>query len=163
MFVIRNRWAKVGLVVAVFVVVSLIGRLLGAIPGPTGAIVVAVLHCLGVLALTRVFRGPGEPDAPRPGWRMTATSRWSYGLGTLWLVSAFLGVVTAVTGPLLGTSAGTAASMDISTPAYFVVLCVEIVGQVLLLVLFVRSGRRLRALGQAAPARPTGAGPRLPS
>jgi glycerol uptake facilitator-like aquaporin len=144
-FVVRNRWAKVGLVLAVFIVSNLLGRLFDPVQGPLSAIVQTLLFTAGVLWLTRVFRGGAESDEPRPTWRMTATSGWSYGLATVWLIGAFVGVVLLVVGALTGATDGTARDMGLRPGEYTAEVVVQVVTEALLLVLFVRSGRRLRA------------------
>ncbi len=101
--------AKVGFIVAAIIVLPMIGIALAAwsvLVGYSWALLALVAL---VIFTARVFRGPGEDLGPRPWWRMTFTSGWSWALCAVFAVQAVvsfagsLGTPQAVTGGVGGT------------------------------------------------------------
>lgn len=99
------------------------------------------LFLAGFVVLTwRCFRGADESDAPRPLWRLTATSSYSYGLGYLFALLSLLPVIGFVIGVI--TSFG-ATNFRWNDGVGF--QAVELIAQLAAMVLFYRSARRIRA------------------
>ncbi|GAA1448282.1 hypothetical protein [Leifsonia poae] len=124
---VREKAIVVAILLAVDLVLTLV---LNAMGSEIGSIVLSVLQLAGWYAATRVFRGAGEPVAPRrPWWRMTARPALSGVLGLAYGLVALVNLVLSFAG--FGSASG------------FVSILVEAV----LAVLFLNSAKRLRSAG----------------
>ncbi|WP_156109652.1 hypothetical protein [Cryobacterium sp. MLB-32] len=98
------RWPfKLLYVVGAWLVGFPVSALLAAVNAPVlvGSPLSAAIALASVMAGARVFRGRGEPVAPRrPWWKMTSRPLLSRVLGIIFVVSAASAVFTLVTAPL---------------------------------------------------------------
>ncbi|NQX29313.1 hypothetical protein HQQ81_18355 [Microbacteriaceae bacterium VKM Ac-2854] len=97
----------------------------------------------------RCFRGAQETDEPRPLWRLTATSSYSYGVGYLFTLLSIL--------PVIGFTVSLFASFGATNfrwndGVWFELI--QTVAQIVAMLLFYRSARRIRAAHLDPPVEP---------
>lgn len=89
--IVRDTWLKLALFFACSIAFFLISLPLAInIFSDTGTLVApGLIMVLIVYGLTRIFRSPGEPDAPRPFWKMTNSKLGGWLCALLFALSSF--------------------------------------------------------------------------
>ncbi|WP_223623993.1 hypothetical protein [Microbacterium sp. EST19A] len=96
---IKTPSTKVGYLLAVVVGITITVIPLAAISYELGFAWGAVALVAAVVVAARTFRGAGEPDAPRPWWKMTSTRGSGILLSVLFFVQGIAASVGAFASP----------------------------------------------------------------
>jgi hypothetical protein len=101
------------------------------------------LFLAGFVVLTwRCFRGAHETDEPRPAWRLTATSKYSFGLAFALSLLSLLPVIVLV-GGAINSMTSTDFRWNVESPY----LAIETLAQLIAAAFLYRSSARIRSEG----------------